>query len=92
MALPKAAITPTLIGTISLTVSAVNSNSTLVETYTLNGIDVDNFIQCVPVSPPAGLRILAARASANNTLELVWENMTGSQIASAARGVNFLVF
>ena len=77
--------------TVSLDVSSIPANSRATETFTVAGLRAGSMIPIVHMpSLDAGLTLVNARITANNTLELTIDNNTGGAINQAAQNVEIL--
>lgn len=72
-----------LIG-IALTPAAVAINTTAEQTFTVNGLLVGDFINVTKPTTQAGLGLVNARVSANNTIAITFANTTAGIITPTA--------
>jgi len=94
MALPKTSYSPSVNTTLNLTPTAITAApGVMVETYTVNGVDADMEIQVTQLTNvTAGCRILDARASGTNQIEITWFNGTTSTVTLGATSFNVIAF
>lgn len=68
----------------SLDVASVAANTSAEQTFTVNGLLVNDFVEVNKPSASAGLGVVNARVSAANTLAITFMNATASPINPAA--------
>ena len=73
----QATLSPTIVATIT----------TSDQTFTVNGLQVNDFIQVIKPTAQAGLGLIAARVSAANTMALTFMNPTAAGITPTASEV-----
>ena len=76
--------------TVNLNPASVAANTTAEQTFTVNGLQLGDFVRVTKPTLNAGLGIVNVRVSAANTLAITFANNTASPIDAAAE--NYLLF
>lgn len=80
------------ISTLSIDVASVSGNTSVEQTFTLNGLQLgDLILELVKPSVSAGLSIGGQRVSAANTLAITYVNSTASPINPAAETYTIVI-
>jgi len=72
---------------ITLSPALVAANTTAEQTFTVNGLQVGDFVSVIKPTTQAGLAVTGARVSAVNTLAIAFGNFTASGITPTASQV-----
>lgn len=75
---------------VTLSPASVAANTTAEQTFTVNGLQVGDFVEINKPSVQAGLGIVNTRVSAANTLAITFSNNTAAAIVPTASEVHFL--
>lgn len=75
---------------IALTPAQANANTTAEQTFTVNGVQLNDVVIVNKPTAQAGLGIVGARASAVNQIGITFSNNTGAGITPTA-GENYLI-
>lgn len=78
--------------TLTIDPSTINAQSNAVQSFPLPGLRVGDYI--VPTKPSAGggTSAVSARCSTNDSVDIMFNNPTGSTVNPAAETYSFLVF
>jgi hypothetical protein len=77
---------------LTLSPVSVAANTTAEQTFTLNGINLNDWVDVQLIGPAqAGVSLSSARVSAANTLALTFANVTGSPIVPTASSSYLIV-
>lgn len=94
MAQPFTAYSPSFNQTLSLAITTITAApGMMVETYTAKGLNTDMHVQATQLgTATAGVRIVEARASAQDVLEITWENLNATSQALGTVSINIVAF
>lgn len=76
---------------IALTPAQVNANTTAEQTFTVNGVQLNDMVLISKPTAQAGLGIVGARASAANQIGITFSNNTGGGITPTAGELYLIV-
>ena len=76
---------------IALTPAAVGANTTAEQTFTVNGVQLNDFVVVNKPTTQAGIGIVGARASAANQVAITFSNNTGGGITPTAGELYLIV-
>jgi hypothetical protein len=82
--LPRGNIALAMLLQSTLSPASVAQNTTAEQTFTLNGLLVGDIVSVTKPTTQAGLGIVNARVSANNTLAITFANNTAAPIVPTA--------
>ncbi len=83
--IPRGNVLAQKIFAITITPSSVSANTTSMQTFTVQGLAVGDYINCAAASAQtAGIVVGSSRVSGTNTLEIQFGNLTGGTLTPVA--------